>query len=252
MPNIDTAVVLAAGLGKRMRPLTDLRPKPLVELAGRTLLDRVLDRLVAAGIERVVVNVHYLADQIEAHLAARPVPAIAISDERGLLLDTGGGVVRAVGLAATTAPVIVHNSDSVWLEPADTGHGTANITSLLAAWRPEAMDCLMLLADRERCLGYSGPGDFQLAPDGRLSRPARGAGAPFVFAGVSIASARLLRDAPQGAFSLNRLWDRAQIEGRLFGIVLDGTWMHVGDPLALQHAEAFLAAHDGKNGGQGA
>ena len=233
-----TAFVLAAGLGKRMRPLTDDKPKPMVALAGRPLIDHVLDRLTAAGIERAVVNVHYKADVLLAHLAQRSRPAIAVSDERGELLETGGGVIKARALIGER-PFIVHNSDTVWLE-----RGVANISRLLEAWDPERMDSLLLLAERARSIGYEGKGDFELASDGKLARRRGDSDTRHVFAGVSIAHPRLLEGAPAGAFSLNVLWDRAIAKGRLFGLTLDGLWMHVGTPEALIEAEQRIAAHD--------
>lgn len=235
---LDRAFVLAAGLGTRMRPLTDTLPKPLVRLAGRTLLDHVLDRIAAAGIAEAIVNVHYLADQIEAHLGPRTRPRIGISDERASLLETGGGVRLALPLLGD-APFLVHNSDTVWTEP-----GPQNLQRLAAAFDAASMDALLLLADRETSLGYAGRGDFHMAPDGRLTRPAKGEAAPFVFAGASIATRRLMRDTPEGPFSLNRVWDRAQTEGRLYGLPLSGTWMHVGDPPGLAAAEALIAKED--------
>lgn len=232
---LDKAFVLAAGLGTRMRPLTERLPKPLVELAGRPILDHVLDRIASAGISEAVVNVHYLADQIERHLHRRNAPRIVISDERGELLDTGGGTLKAMTHLGDR-PFLVHNSDSVWIES-----GTANLVRLAAAFDEGRMDGLLLLADRATCLGYDGPGDFDLEPDGRLRRIRKGETAEFVFAGVSIATRRLMRGTPQGAFSLNRVWDRALAEERLHGLRLAGTWMHVGDPAALAAAEARLA-----------
>jgi len=232
---LDKAFVLAAGLGTRMRPLTERLPKPLVPLAGRALLDHVLDRIAEAGIGEAVVNVHYLADQIEQHLSRRSRPRIVISDERDLLLETGGGVAKALPLMGDR-PFLVHNSDSVWIEGT-----TGNLPALAAAFDERRMDGLLLLADRATSLGYDGRGDFHLGAEGRLSRIAKGETAGFVFAGVSIATPRLMRDVPQGAFSLNRVWDRALAEGRLYGIRLAGTWMHVGDPAALEAAEALLA-----------
>ncbi|MGE0700108.1 MAG: nucleotidyltransferase family protein [Hyphomicrobiaceae bacterium] len=233
---LQTAFVLAAGLGTRMRPLTETLPKPLVRLAGRTLLDHALDRIAAAGIAEAVVNVHYRADQIELHLRQRTrAPRTLVSDERALLLDTGGGVTKALPLLGGR-PFLIHNSDSVWIE-----RGQGNIARLAAAFDASHMDGLLLLADREASLGYDGRGDFRLGADGRIARVGKGEEAAFVFAGVSIAGPRLLRDAPEGAFSLNRLWDRALSEGRLHGLVLDGTWMHVGDPKALAAAEARMA-----------
>ena len=230
-----TAMVLAAGLGSRMKPLTNTMPKPLVPLAGRALLDHVLDRLADAGITKAVVNVHYFADQIEAHVAGRAKPHVVISDERGVLLDTGGGVARARPLLGAH-PFVIHNSDSVWIE-----HGVSNLTALLNAWDQTRMDSLMLLAPAATSLGYDGHGDFHLAADSRLTRQSGAAAAPYVFAGVSIAHPHLFSDAPVGHFSLNTLWDRAITEGRVFGIVLEGLWMHVGTPEALAEANAAIA-----------
>lgn len=231
----ETAIVLAAGLGTRMRPLTDAVPKPLVRLAGRPLIDHVLDNIAAAGIGRAIVNVHYKAVLLEQHLAKRTRPQIVISDERDALLDTGGGVVRALGLT-NGGPVLIHNSDSLWRE----GVGS-NIARLIDAFEPDRMDSLLLVALGANALGYDGFGDFTMAPDGRLTRRKERQLAPFAFTGVSIAHPRLFADAPQGAFSLNVLWNRAIEAGRLYGVRLDGTWMHVGTPEALDEANAFLA-----------
>ncbi len=233
--SLDRAFVLAAGLGTRMRPLTDTLPKPLVPLAGRALLDHVLDRIEAAGIAEAIVNVHYRADQIEAHLRPRVRPRIIISDERDRLLETGGGVCRALPLLGT-GPFLVHNSDSVWTEP-----GPQNLGALADAFDAGAMDGLLLLASRGTSLSYEGRGDFRLHRDGRIERPASSGTADYVFAGASIATPRLMRDTPDGPFSLNRVWDRALAEGRLYGLALVGTWMHVGDPQALAEAEALIA-----------
>jgi MurNAc alpha-1-phosphate uridylyltransferase len=241
---LEKAFVLAAGLGTRMRPLTDRTPKPLVPLGGRALLDHVLDRIAAAGVGEAIVNVHYLADQIELHLRARRAPRITISDERAELLDTGGGVVRALPLLGP-GPFLIHNSDTVWIE-----RDVANLARLAARFDEVRMDALLLLAERQTSLGYHGNGDFHLGNDGRLKRIGKGEAAAHVFAGASIASPRLMRDAPAGPFSLNRVWDRALAEGRLFGIPLNGTWMHVGDPQALADAEARLQ-HEAKPGGAG-
>lgn len=233
-----TAFVLAAGLGKRMRPLTDDKPKPMVALAGRPLIDHVLDRLAAAGIERAVVNVHYKAEVLLGHLTERQRPDIAISDERGELLETGGGVIKARALLGDGS-FLIHNSDTVWLE-----RGVANIDRLIEAWDDTRMDSLLLLANRSRSIGYEGAGDFDLKQDGTLARRMKGQQTPYVFAGVSIAHPRMLEGAPQGAFSLNVLWDRAIAAGRLHGIVLDGLWMHVGTPEALAEAEQRIAEHE--------
>lgn len=232
---LHAAFVLAAGLGTRMRPLSRDIPKPLVPLAGRTLLDRVLDRIADAGIARAVVNVHWLADAIEAHLARRTRPAITVSDERAELLDTGGGVNRALPLLGAE-PFLIHNSDTVWIE-----RQVSNLARLAAGFEPERMDALLLLADRATSLGYEGRGDFSMDANGRLLRVRPGETAPHVFAGASIAAPRLFRETPEGPFSLNRVWDRALLEGRLFGLKLDGVWMHVGDPAAHAAAEGRIA-----------
>jgi len=230
-----TAFVLAAGLGQRMRPLTDHIPKPMVKLAGRPLIDHVLDRLADAGIESAVVNVHYKAEPLLTHLAARTSPRIEISDERDRLLDTGGGIVRARAQIGTE-PFVVHNADTVWIE-----RGVGNIARLAAAWDAGRMDALLLLAERARSMGYDGPGDFSLAADGALARRPAGETTSYVFAGVSINHPRILDGAPDGPFSLNLVWDRAIAQRRLFGIVLDGHWMHVGTPAAVTEAEECMA-----------
>jgi MurNAc alpha-1-phosphate uridylyltransferase len=232
-----TAMVLAAGRGERMRPLTDTRPKPLVALDGRPLIDHVLDRLAKAGIGRVVVNVHYLADLLQTHLANRQRPQIVLSDERDALLDTGGGLVRALPLLGS-APFLIHNSDTVWIED-----DVSNLDRLIGGWDGARMDTLLLLAPMDRTMGYDGPGDFSLSAEGKVVRRAKGEKAPYVFAGVSIAHPRLFSDAPASAFSLNLLWDKAIAAGRAFGLPLDGLWMHVGTPAAVTEAEALIAAH---------
>ena len=236
MTRAKTAIVLAAGQGERMRPLTTRLPKPLVRLAGRPLIDHVLDRLTRAGVEKVVVNVHYLADQIEAHLSPRQGsrPEIVISDERDLLLNTGGGVAKALPKLGP-GPFFVHNADSVWSDSVQ-----AALPEMLRQWDKERMDCLLLLAPLASSLGYSGKGDFAMAPDGRLSRRGERQVVPFAFAGVSLCDERLFKDAPQGPFSLNLLWDRSLKAGRLYGIRLDGRWMHVGTPEALAEAENWF------------
>jgi MurNAc alpha-1-phosphate uridylyltransferase len=238
MTTLKTAFVLAAGMGTRMRPLTDTTPKPLVRLAGRPLLDHVLDRIGAAAIETAVVNVHHHADQIERHLAGRRQPRIVISDERAALLETGGGAVKALPLLGP-GPFLIHNSDTVWIE----GVGS-NIERLMAAWDPEKMDALLLVAIGASSLGYEGHGDFTMDADGLLARRSSHREAPFVFAGVSIAHPKLFDGAPEGAFSLNVPWDRAIERRRLYGARLEGTWMHVGTPEALREAEERLARKD--------
>lgn len=229
------AFVLAAGKGERMRPLTDTRPKPLVAVAGRALIDQVLDRLADAGINDAIVNVHYLADQIENHIRNRTSPAITISDERVELLDTGGGVARALPKLGH-APFLIHNSDSIWIE----GMGS-NLDRLIGAWDESAMDSLMLVAPIATSIGYDGPGDFQMDETGRLTRQTGARMSPFVFAGVSIAHPRLFDGAPQGPFSLNKLWNRAIDKSRLYGVRLEGIWMHVGTPDAIGQAENAIA-----------
>lgn len=236
-PGALPAMVMAAGLGNRMRPVTDTRPKPLVEVAGRALLDHALDRLKEAGITRAVVNVHYLADQIETHLDGYDGLEIVISDERDELLETGGGVLRA--LPRLGAEFLVMNSDSLWLE-----RGTRNLARLIEAWDPARMDILLLLAPIARTLGYDGRGDFTMATDGRLTRREAGGTAPYVYAGVGLMKASQFTEGealPQGPFSLNVLFDRAIAAERLYGLELDGEWLHVGTPAAIRAAEERIA-----------
>lgn len=232
----DTAMVMAAGLGKRMRPLTATRPKPLVPVAGRTLLDRTLDHLRAAGLRRAVVNVHYLADAVEAHLRARDQGLeVAISDEREKLLETGGGVVKALPLIDRDTFFVV-NSDNLWVD------GSVDTLKLIASrWDEAAMDALLLLVPYARAMCHSGQGDFHMDPAGRVRRRAHGRVAPFVYTGIQLVSRRLLADPPEGAFSTNIFWDRAIEAGRLFGIVHPGLWFDVGTPQAVKRTEALLA-----------
>jgi len=227
-------MVLAAGLGTRMRPLTDTRPKPLIAVAGKALLDHVLDRLADAGVERAVVNVHYLAEQIIAHTAGRAKPRVTISDERGLLLGTGGGVVKALGELGT-APFFHINSDTIWIDSV-----TPNLTRLADHFDAATMDALLLLAPTTGSIGYTGRGDFIMTPDGRLRRRDERAVAPYVYAGAAILSPALFKDAPQGEFSLTDLFDRAAAAGRLHGLRLEGLWMHVGTPEAVGEAEQAI------------
>ncbi len=230
----DTAMVMAAGLGKRMRPLTASRPKPLVPVAGKPLIDWSLDRLVEAGISRAVVNVHYLADALEAHLAQKSGLAVTVSDERALLLETGGGMVHAQALLPD--PFFCVNSDNVWLD------GPRNVfAELSSAWDPDRMDALLLMVRHPAAHNYVGKGDFHLDAVGRVSRRRTGRIAPFIYTGIQIVSHRLLRDAPAGPFSTNLLWTRAIEEGRLFGWVHTGQWFEVGTPGAIAPTEARLA-----------
>jgi MurNAc alpha-1-phosphate uridylyltransferase len=233
MTEAKTAIVLAAGFGERMRPLTLRIPKPLVPLAGKPLIDHVLDRLAEAGVKTAIVNVHYLPDQLETHLGQRQgkPPQILISDERGVLLDTGGGARKALPLLGR-GPFFIHNADSVWSEGAAPA-----LTRMLRLWNPAPMECLLLLAPVATSIGYAAKGDFAMGPDGRLTRRGEGEVVPFAFAGVSLCDERLFKDSPQGRFSLNLLWDRALAKGRLYGVRLDGRWMHVGTPEALAEAE---------------
>ncbi|MBO6632951.1 nucleotidyltransferase family protein [Parvibaculum sp.] len=231
---IRKAMVMAAGKGTRMRPLTDTMPKPLVPFMGRPLIDHVLDRLEEAGIEEVVVNVHHFADLLEAHLAARRSPRIVISDERAELLDTGGGTKKALPLLGQE-PIVTFNSDSVWAEELGS-----NLAELIAAWDPVRMDALLMIADAARTIGYVGRGDFSMDASGLLARRSPAATAPFMFAGVQIVKPALFADGPDGPFSTNLIWDRLIEKGSLFGHRMTGTWMHVGAPDDLAAAEAFL------------
>jgi MurNAc alpha-1-phosphate uridylyltransferase len=228
-------MIMAAGLGKRMRPLTATRPKPLIEVAGQALLDHVLARLSAAGVKKVVVNVHYLADAVEAHLAARHHGLeVVISDERKLLLETGGGLVHAVDLIDSD-PFLAVNSDNLWVDgPADT------LKLLASHWDDTKMDALLLLVPLARAQNHKGMGDFHMTRTGRLRRRERSHVAPFVFTGIQMMSKRLLKDAPVGPFSTNVFWDRAIEEGRCFGAVHQGLWFDVGTPKSIKLTEAAL------------
>lgn len=230
----NVAMILAAGLGKRMRPLTATRPKPLVRVAGRPLIDHCLDKLKEAGVARAVVNVHYLPGQIAAHLSNRTDPVVAISDEADALLETGGGLIKALPLIDAD-PFFCLNSDNVWLDgPQDV------FAALSDAWDPARMDALLLLVSHARAFNYTGLGDFHLDPLGQISRRKPGRVAPFIFSGVQIVSQRLLRDAPDGAFSTGVLWNRAIDEGRLYGISHSGLWFEVGAPQMIAPTEAAL------------
>jgi MurNAc alpha-1-phosphate uridylyltransferase len=229
------AMVLAAGVGKRMRPLTVTTPKPLVEVGGRALIDRVLDRLDGAGVRNVIVNVHYLPDLVRVHVGRRARPGVVISDERGGLLDTGGGILKALPLLGDD-PFFALNADSFWIEGP-----RPNLELLAAGWRDDAMDALLMLAATVRSVGYDGRGDFRMDPDGRLRRRAEREVAPFAYTGTAILHPRLFADCPQGPFSLNVLFDRAIENGRLYGVRMDGQWFHVGTPEAIGAAELSIA-----------
>jgi MurNAc alpha-1-phosphate uridylyltransferase len=231
-----TAMVLAAGLGKRMRPLSDTIPKPLVQVGGRALIDHCLDGLARAGVQTAVVNVHHLAERIEAHLAGRTAPRIVISDERDALLETGGGIKRALPLLGSDA-FLLRNSDSFWLEGV-----RPNLDWLANGWDEARMDALLMLAPTVTAVGYAGAGDFVLDKNGRLSRRPERTVAPFAYAGAAILHPRLFAETPDGPFSLNLLFDRAIASGRLHGVRLDGTWINVETPAAVRTAEVAIAA----------
>jgi len=234
----DTAMVLAAGLGTRMRPLTENRPKPLIEIAGRALVDHALDTLAAGGVRRAVVNVHYLADMAEAHLVERRRPDIFISDERDELLETGGGLKKARPLLGDR-PVFCTNTDQVFLD----GPGGPAALRVARRWDETRMSALLLLQPVDNAPGYDGVGDFDLDAEGRLQRRGDAPSAPYVFTGLQIIDPALLDDAPDGPFSTRLLWEKALAAGRLYGMVHDGGWMHVGTPEGLQEAERRLAGH---------
>jgi MurNAc alpha-1-phosphate uridylyltransferase len=229
-------MIMAAGLGTRMRPLTNDRPKPMVIIGGKPLIDHAIDRLIDAGVQLIVVNVHYRAELLINHLKRRSDGTkIYISEETDELLGTGGGVVKALPYFEGK-PFFIHNSDSIWIE----GFGHA-LDRMIERWDPESMDALLLMASLVSTIGYEGAGDFMMDAEGRLSRVPEQRVSPFAFPGVQIVHPRLFDNAPKGAFSTNVVWDRAIAKGRLFGIRLDGTWMHIGTAEALQESEAFLA-----------
>lgn len=232
----QTAMVLAAGFGTRLKPITDHTPKPLIPVAGRTLLDRCLDRLAEAGVRRAVVNIHWLGAQIRDHLKARHDLEIVISDESDLLLETGGGIVKALPLLGD-APFLAVNADLIWRDP---DNEISAVKRLADAFDPALMDGLLLLQPRETADGHGGPGDFSLEADGRLRRRGTQATAPYVYTGVQILTPAIFRDAPAGTFSLNILYDRAITAGRLFGAVHRGSWMDVGTHDGLKQAETVL------------
>ncbi|MDJ0919736.1 MAG: nucleotidyltransferase family protein [Henriciella sp.] len=232
-----TAMVLAAGLGTRMRPLTNSTAKPLLEVGGKKLIDHLLDQLSAAGVERAIVNVHWCADQVEAHVKARTDLDVVISDERDQVLETGGGLAKARPLLGED-PVFVINTDAFWA-PTDA----APLRALAEAFDPGAMDELLLLADTRRCLGFPGAGDFFRDEAGHLTRRGDAASAPFAYAGVRILKPQLYDGQPVEPFSANRIWNAALPQGRIHGLPLDRFWLHVGDPQALKDAEMWTRCH---------
>jgi N-acetyl-alpha-D-muramate 1-phosphate uridylyltransferase len=225
------AMVLAAGLGQRMRPLTDRMPKPLVEVAGQPLLDHVLDKLAVAGVAEAVINVHYLPDQIIDHVASRTRPRVIISDERDRVLGTGGGVVKALPLL-DDRPFFLLNADTMWIDGV-----RSNLARLAEAFDPARMDVLLLMAPTASSIGYTGRGDYSMLPDGALRKRREHQVVPFVYAGAAIMSPSIFAGAPKGEFSLTKMFDAANEQERLFGLRLDGVWMHVGTPDAVQAAE---------------
>lgn len=241
----EAAMVLAAGLGTRMRPITDHTPKPLVAVAGRTLLDRALDALVAAGVRRAVVNVHHLADQIEDHLAGRTDIETAVSDERDLLMDSGGGVRRALPHLPETFFVL--NADTFWVDESQVDGGASSLRRMARDYAPHVTasdggatpEMRLLLVPHERAVGFAGRGDF-FERDGRLERRGERERAPLIYAGAILAHRAAFEAAPTEPFSLNRLFDEAIAAGRLTGTVMDGLWLHVGTPDAVGEAEAAL------------
>ena len=229
----DSVMILAAGLGKRMRPLTASQPKPMVRVAGKPLIDHALDRLHEAGIARAIVNVHYLADTMVAHLKERTDLAIVISDEHERLLETGGGMAKAQNLLPD--PFFCLNSDNIWLD------GPKNaFAELSQIWDPARMDALLMLVPHKNAHNFAGKGDFHMDARGKLTRRRSGRIAPFIFSGIQLLAKRLLRDAPEGPFSTNLLWDRAIDEGRLYGMAFTGAWFEVGTPQAIRPTEETL------------
>lgn len=219
---IKKAMVLAAGEGRRMRPLTDDRPKPLVEVGGRALIDHVIDRLEVAGVEEVVVNLHYMADMLEAHLKGRKSPRIIFSDERDALLDTGGGVKRALPLLGDD-PFLVMSADTGWVESPD---GKDNLKAMMDAFDPDRCDCMLLVADCKTSVGFVGRGDFDMDEERKLTRRAPDGDADYMYASVQVMKPSLFDATPQGAFSNNWIWDQLNLKGRLLGYKLEGRWLH--------------------------
>ncbi len=231
---ITRAMILAAGLGTRMRPITETIPKPLVHVAGKTMLDHALDALADAGVTDTAINVHYLPDQIIDHVALRECPRVTISDERDTLLDSGGGVKKAIS-GFPNGPFYILNADSFWLDSTPT-----NLSGMAGNWREDDMDMQLLVARKDSAVGFDGPGDFFMDDSGRLSRRGKAASAPYVYAGAIIAKAQLLNAIAEAKFSLNRLFDDAIARNRLFGCCLQGLWLHVGTPAAIEDAERAI------------
>ena len=235
MTKVDTAMIMAAGLGRRMRPLTNDRPKPLVKVGGKAMIDHCLEKLVDAGLSKAVINTHYLADMLEQHLRDADFPLdITFSDERAQLMETGGGLVQAEPLIDSD-PFFSVNSDNLW-----TDDGINALVRLTENWVDDKMDALLLLVPTETAHNYNGAGDFEIDGDGRISRRKAGATAPLLYSGIQLLSKRLLRSPPDGPFSTNLLWDRAIAEGRLFGLVHTGEWFEVGTPEAIAPTEAAM------------
>lgn len=236
---IETAFFLAAGLGTRMRPLSLTAPKPLIPVAGKALLDYSLEAAIAAGVKRAVVNVHYLPEQVENHLAGRTDVEVIISDERAELLETGGAIVKARALLGD-GPCFVVNTDAFWVKAKNNP-----FQDLAAAYDGEVMDDLLLLADRARSLGYPGAGDFNLHEDGRISRRASDGEAQWAYAGVRVTNPALYDGEEERPFSANLIWNKSLGAGRLYGMALDGQWMHVGEPATIIEAENWMLDNEG-------
>jgi MurNAc alpha-1-phosphate uridylyltransferase len=233
-PTPSTAMVFAAGLGKRMRPITDMTPKPLIKVAGRALIDHCLDRFAAAGVARAIVNVHWLADQIEAHLAGRRAPRIVISDERARLLDQGGAIKRAAPLIGPE-PFFLCNTDAFWIEGP-----RSNLSRLAAAFDAQTMDAMLMVAATPGAVGVDGPGDFTMDPDGRLIAREPRRVAPFIYAGVGVIKPQVFEGVAEDAFRLAPFFFRAAEKGRLYGLRLDGLWLHIGRPESIAEAERAI------------
>jgi MurNAc alpha-1-phosphate uridylyltransferase len=231
------AMVLAAGFGKRMRPLTNTTPKPLIKVSGRPIIDYVFDHLRAVDVRRAVVNVHYLPEKIRTWSRTVSAPPITISDETDAILDTGGGVARALSILGDE-PFFVMNSDSFWID----GDSPA-LARLKAAWRPEKMDCMLLLTKPEMATGYDGSGDFEIAIDGQLRRKSPNSTTAMTYIGGYLVHPNLFRNSPGPVFSMNELWDKAIASGRLYGLPHQGHWLHIGTPEAIAKAEEVLASY---------